>query len=506
MEECSQEDIEDYGIPEEQGTKHVDSVASHQEDTSMALVSENEVSVTSLQECTSSSSGQNQRKLAKRRASNGWINKSPFRVVFGKGIVPAVQPLGPWLELRESTLCNTPGGYEEQMSCLLLSSSRPRAAHTSLKMTSWKDPSFFFEGLQGPSGAPICTVRPQTKAGPTTTCINMWFLFRLNEAAVVEHAISMVARCPSRDTCSVYCQAWPYAGVCEGGRLPERKQQRKRKALGQRMTLLTGCLQSRRAIALRHIIRNAKVVVSFDFCSSAQAAENTPGPLRDTNVSRERETTDTFSSSWLKSPIYPSPCYPISSLPVLTPNFVICLCGDARLLPGLFVLEGERLELEKVHFEELNAATVAVKLTVGFCRVVELRHCTGESGVQIKPLPTITLNDKQEHGGASNSDGRLEGCRSTKGEGGGREGQPSFIPSPDGRQGIIGDHVILRLVHILSRSLGLSGGVVITTYSRHTGTRCTPHSVMESREVYNYHRLFVEDNNNKNNHNMGLLP
>lgn len=72
------------------------------------------------------------------RASNGWINKALFRVVFGKGIVPAVQPLGPWLELRESTLCNTPGGYEEQMFCLLLSSSRLKAAHTSLKMTSWK--------------------------------------------------------------------------------------------------------------------------------------------------------------------------------------------------------------------------------------------------------------------------------------------------------------------------------------------------------------------------------
>lgn len=72
------------------------------------------------------------------RASNGWINKALFRVVFGKGIVPAVQPLGPWLELRESTLCNTPGGYEEQMSCLLLSSSRLKVAHTSLKMTSWK--------------------------------------------------------------------------------------------------------------------------------------------------------------------------------------------------------------------------------------------------------------------------------------------------------------------------------------------------------------------------------
>lgn len=67
---------------------------------------------------------------------NGWINKSLFRIVFGEGIVPAVQPLGPWLELRESTLCNTPGGYEEQMSCLLLSSSRLKAAHTSLKMTS----------------------------------------------------------------------------------------------------------------------------------------------------------------------------------------------------------------------------------------------------------------------------------------------------------------------------------------------------------------------------------
>ena len=72
------------------------------------------------------------------RDLNGWINKSLFRIVFGEGIVPAVQPLGPWLELRESTLCNTPGGYEEQMSCLLLSSSRLKAAHTSLKMTSWK--------------------------------------------------------------------------------------------------------------------------------------------------------------------------------------------------------------------------------------------------------------------------------------------------------------------------------------------------------------------------------
>lgn len=72
------------------------------------------------------------------RALNGWINKSLFRIVFGEGIVPAVQPLGPWLELRESTLCNTPGGYEEQMSCLLPSSSRLKAAHTSLRMTSWK--------------------------------------------------------------------------------------------------------------------------------------------------------------------------------------------------------------------------------------------------------------------------------------------------------------------------------------------------------------------------------
>lgn len=71
-------------------------------------------------------------------ALNGWINKSLFRIVFGEGIVPAVLPLGPWLELRESTLCNTPGGYEEQMSCLLPSSSRLKAAHTSLKMTSWK--------------------------------------------------------------------------------------------------------------------------------------------------------------------------------------------------------------------------------------------------------------------------------------------------------------------------------------------------------------------------------
>lgn len=72
------------------------------------------------------------------RALNGWINKSLFRIVFGEGIVPAAPPLGPWLELRGSTLCSTPGGYEEQMSCLLPSSSRLKAAHTSLKMTSWK--------------------------------------------------------------------------------------------------------------------------------------------------------------------------------------------------------------------------------------------------------------------------------------------------------------------------------------------------------------------------------
>ncbi len=71
-------------------------------------------------------------------ASNAWINKSLFRIVFGEGIVPAVLPLGPWLELRESTLCNTPGGYEEQMSCLLPSSCRLKAAYTSQKMTSWK--------------------------------------------------------------------------------------------------------------------------------------------------------------------------------------------------------------------------------------------------------------------------------------------------------------------------------------------------------------------------------
>lgn len=69
---------------------------------------------------------------------NGWINKSLFRIVFGEGIVPAALPLGPWLELRESTLCSAPGGYEEQMSCLLPSSSRLKAAHTSLKRTSWK--------------------------------------------------------------------------------------------------------------------------------------------------------------------------------------------------------------------------------------------------------------------------------------------------------------------------------------------------------------------------------
>lgn len=48
------------------------------------------------------------------RASNGWINKALFRVVFGKGIVPAVQPLGPWLELRESTLCNTPADMKSR--------------------------------------------------------------------------------------------------------------------------------------------------------------------------------------------------------------------------------------------------------------------------------------------------------------------------------------------------------------------------------------------------------
>lgn len=70
------------------------------------------------------------------RASNGWINKCLFRIVFGERIVPAVLPLGAWLELRESTLCNTPGGYEEQMSCLL--PSRLKSAHTSLKRTSWK--------------------------------------------------------------------------------------------------------------------------------------------------------------------------------------------------------------------------------------------------------------------------------------------------------------------------------------------------------------------------------
>lgn len=52
--------------------------------------------------------------------------------------MPAAPPLGPWLELRGSTLCSIPGGYEEQMSCLLPSSSRLKAAHTSLKMTSWK--------------------------------------------------------------------------------------------------------------------------------------------------------------------------------------------------------------------------------------------------------------------------------------------------------------------------------------------------------------------------------
>lgn len=27
--------------------------------------------------------------------SDGWINKSLFRIVFGEGIVPGVQPLGP---------------------------------------------------------------------------------------------------------------------------------------------------------------------------------------------------------------------------------------------------------------------------------------------------------------------------------------------------------------------------------------------------------------------------
>lgn len=56
--------------------------------------------------------------------------------------MPAELPLGPWLEQRESTLCNTPGGYEEQMSCLLPSSSRLKAAHTSprsRRRTGWKE-------------------------------------------------------------------------------------------------------------------------------------------------------------------------------------------------------------------------------------------------------------------------------------------------------------------------------------------------------------------------------
>jgi len=97
------------------------------------------------------------------RASNGWINKSLFRIVFGEGIVPAVLPLGAWLELRESTLCNTPGGYEEQMSCLL--PSKLKSAHTSLKRTSWKvEPRklqeffciYFWEVVGGFKGKLIC--------------------------------------------------------------------------------------------------------------------------------------------------------------------------------------------------------------------------------------------------------------------------------------------------------------------------------------------------------------
>lgn len=49
-------------------------------------------------------------------------------------------------------------------------------------------------------------------------------------------------------------------------------------------------------------------------------------------------------------PIYPLFIPPHHHLPPHPyPKFVICLFGDAQLLPGLFVLDGERLELEKVH-------------------------------------------------------------------------------------------------------------------------------------------------------------
>lgn len=50
-------------------------------------------------------------------------------------------------------------------------------------------------------------------------------------------------------------------------------------------------------------------------------------------------------------PIYPLfiPPLPLHLPPHPYPYFVICLFGDARLLPGLFVLHGKRLELEKVH-------------------------------------------------------------------------------------------------------------------------------------------------------------
>lgn len=112
---------------------------------------------------------------------NGWINKSLFRIVFGEGIVPTVQPLGPWLQLRESTLCNTPGGYEEQMSCLLLSSSRLKLhTHWEWLAGKWSLKTsyifFFFGCLYLEGGWQFEDIWRQSLfvAGPTF-CSQEWF-------------------------------------------------------------------------------------------------------------------------------------------------------------------------------------------------------------------------------------------------------------------------------------------------------------------------------------------
>lgn len=59
------------------------------------------------------------RYLSQILDSDGSNNKALFRLVFGEGIVPATT--GPDVGARreaESTLWNTLGGYQEQMSCL----------------------------------------------------------------------------------------------------------------------------------------------------------------------------------------------------------------------------------------------------------------------------------------------------------------------------------------------------------------------------------------------------